>query len=145
MRKILLVNGPNLDLLGQREPQIYGSATLADIEQGMTQRAQDLGCEVECFQSNHEGAILDFLHRKAASAVGVVLNPGALTHYSYSLYDCLRALPVPVVEVHISNIHARPEAFRSTSVTAPAAAGLIAGLGVRGYLTAMEYLIDRNE
>jgi 3-dehydroquinate dehydratase-2 len=145
MKRLLLVNGPNLGLLGRREPEIYGTTTLADIEEMAARRASELGCTIECFQSNSEGAILDFLQERAPGAGGVVLNGGALTHYSYALYDCLRALAVPVVEVHLSNIHARQEEFRALSVTARAAVGVIAGLGPRGYLFAMEYLIDRDQ
>ena len=145
MKRLLVVNGPNLNLLGRREPDVYGQASLSDIERWVRDRASALGCEVEWFQSNHEGAILDFLQERAPGSAGVVLNGGALTHSSYALYDCLRVLTVPVVEVHISNIHARPEEFRHRSVTAPAAVGVIAGLGPRGYLFAMEYLIDRDE
>jgi 3-dehydroquinate dehydratase-2 len=143
-KRLLVANGPNLNLLGTREPEIYGRTTLAAIEAMVRQKAAELGCAVECFQSNTEGKILDFLQERGPGAAGVVLNPGALTHYSYALYDCLRALGVRVVEVHISNIHARHEAFRSQSVTAPAATGVIAGLGPSGYLFAMEYLIDRD-
>ena len=142
---ILLVNGPNLNLLGEREPGVYGVTTLAEIEAMVRRRAGELGCEVTCFQSNSEGAILDFLQRESRTASGIVLNPGALTHYSYALYDCLRAVRIPVVEVHISNLHARQERFRTLDVTAPAAVGVIQGLGPRGYLMAMEYLVDRDE
>jgi 3-dehydroquinate dehydratase-2 len=145
MKRILVVNGPNLNLLGSREPEVYGTTTLADIEEMVSRRAQELGCQVGFFQSNSEGGILDYLQKEAPSAAGLVLNPGALTHYGYSLYDCLRALRVPVVEVHISNLHAREEAFRSRNVTAAAADGLISGLGARGYLMAMEYLVDRDK
>lgn len=145
MKRVVVVNGPNLNLLGTREPDVYGRTTLAGIEAMVRARAGELGCEVSFFQSNSEGAILDHLQEHAPGAAGVVLNGGALTHYSYALYDCLRALRVPVVEVHISNIHARQEAFRSHSLTAQAAVGVIAGLGARGYLFAMEYLIDRDE
>jgi 3-dehydroquinate dehydratase-2 len=143
--KLVMVNGPNLNLLGTREPEIYGATSLADIEEMARRRAQELGCELACFQSNSEGAILDFLQREAPGAAGIVINPGALTHYGYALYDCLRALHVPVVEVHISNLHAREEAFRTRDVTAPAAVGVICGLGPRGYLMAMEYLVDRDK
>jgi 3-dehydroquinate dehydratase II len=145
VKRILVVNGPNLNLLGSREPDVYGTTTLADIEAMVRRRADELGCEVTCFQSNSEGAILDFLQREAPTASGMVINPGALTHYSYALYDCLRALAVPAVEVHISNLHARVEGFRTRDVTAPAAVGVIQGLGPRGYLMAMEYLVDRDE
>src|SRR5437868_13635040 len=121
MKRVLLVNGPNLNLLGAREPDVYGTTTLAAIEDLVRRRAAELGCEVRCFQSNSEGAILDFLQREAPGAAGIVINPGALTHYGYSLYDCLRALHAPAVEVHISNLHAREEAFRTRDVTAAAA------------------------
>ena len=147
MKRLLVVNGPNLNMLGTREPEVYGTTTLADIETSVRGRAADLGCEVTCFQSNSEGALLDFLQREAPGSSGIVLNPAAFTHYSYALYDCLRALRIPVVEVHLSNLHARAERerFRSRSVTAPAAAGVITGLGPKGYLLAMEYLLDRDE
>lgn len=145
MSRILIVNGPNLNLLGRRQPDIYGRTTLAEIEAMAERRGAELGCEVRCFQSNSEGAILDHLQAEGPEASGVVLNAGALSHYSYALYDCLRALDTPVVEVHLSNIHARQEAFRHQSLTAPAAVGIIAGLGPRGYLLAMEYLIDRDQ
>jgi 3-dehydroquinate dehydratase-2 len=146
MKKLLVVNGPNLNLLGTREPDIYGSTTLAEIEAMVRERAAGQGCEVLCFQSNSEGAILDFLQREAPGSAGVVLNPGALTHYSYALYDCLRALTAPVVEVHLSNLHARAQRddFRSRDVTAPAAVGVITGLGPGGYLFALEYLLSRE-
>ena len=145
MKRILVVNGPNLNLLGTREPEIYGRTTLAEIEAMVAERARELGAEVDCFQSNSEGAILDFLQAEGPRADGIILNGAALTHYSIALYDCLRALAKPVVEVHISNLHARAESYRTTSVTAPAAVGVITGLGPRGYLLALEYLIDRDE
>jgi 3-dehydroquinate dehydratase-2 len=145
MKRVLVVNGPNLNLLGTREPEIYGTTTLADIEASIERRAAELGCSVTFFQSNSEGAILDFLQREAPTSAGIVLNPAALTHGSYALYDCLRALRVPTVEVHISNLHTRSEDFRTRDVTAAAAVGVIQGLGPRGYLMAMEYLVDRDE
>jgi 3-dehydroquinate dehydratase-2 len=145
MSRLLVVNGPNLNLLGTREPEIYGTTTLTDLEGLVRRRAGELGCEVRFFQSNSEGAILDFLQGEARGADGIILNPGALTHYGYALYDCLRALKVPTVEVHISNLYAREEAFRTVDVTAPAVTGVICGLGPRGYLMAMEYLVDRDE
>jgi 3-dehydroquinate dehydratase-2 len=145
VKRVLVVNGPNLNLLGTREPDVYGTATLGDVETMVRRRADELGCAVVCFQSNSEGAILDFLQREAPGASGIVINPGALTHYSYALYDCLRALAAPAVEVHLSNLHARVEDFRTRDVTAPAAVGVIQGLGPRGYLMALEYLVDRDE
>jgi 3-dehydroquinate dehydratase-2 len=141
--RILLINGPNLNLLGSREPDHYGRITLAEIESAMTSRASVLGVDVVAFQSNHEGAILDFLHAEGPSSSGIVINPGALTHYSYALRDALSAVGKPVVEVHISNIHAR-EQFRHLSVVAPVAVGQIAGLGMFGYLAALDYLVEHR-
>ena len=143
--RILLINGPNLNMLGTREPEVYGTTTLAEIEALVRRRAGELGCEVAWFQSNWEGAIVDFLQREGPGASGIVLNPAALTHYSVALYDCLKALTVPTIEVHISNLHRRAEAYRTTDVTAAAAVGVIQGLGPRGYLMALEYLVDRDE
>lgn len=139
MRKIVIVNGPNLNLLGKREPHIYGTRSHADLVKTIRAKAKDLGVTVSVFQSNHEGEIIDFLHREAPGSLGIVINPGALSHYSLALYDCLQALEVPTVEVHISNLHAREE-FRSKSVTARAARGVITGLGFDGYGLGMEYL-----
>ena len=139
MKRVVVVNGPNLDLLGKREPHIYGTRTQEDLQQVIQARASRLGLEVSFFQSNHEGEIIDYLHREAPGSVGIVLNPAALSHYSLALYDCLQALALPVVEVHISNIHAREE-WRSRSVTARAARGVITGLGFAGYELALEYL-----
>jgi 3-dehydroquinate dehydratase-2 len=139
MRKIVIVNGPNLNLLGKREPHIYGTRSHADLVKTVRAKAKELGVTVSVFQSNHEGEIIDFLHKEAPGSLGIVINPGALSHYSLALYDCLQALDVPTVEVHISNLHAREE-FRSKSVTARAARGVITGLGFDGYGLAMEYL-----
>jgi 3-dehydroquinate dehydratase-2 len=139
MRKIVIVNGPNLNLLGKREPHIYGTRSHADLVKTVRAKAKELGVTVSVFQSNHEGEIIDFLHKEAPGSLGIVINPGALSHYSLALYDCLQALEVPTVEVHISNLHAREE-FRSKSVTARAARGVITGLGFDGYGLAMEYL-----
>jgi len=125
-KRIVVVNGPNL--------------TLADLVKEVRAKARDLGVTVSVFQSNDEGAIIDFLQKEAPGAAGIVINPGALSHYSLALYDCLVAVNVPTVEVHLSNIHAREE-FRSKSVTARAARGVIMGLGFGGYGMAMEYLV----
>lgn len=138
-KRIVVVNGPNLDLLGRREPHIYGTRTLADLEGVVKAKAKDLGLDVSVFQSNDEGAIIDFLHKQAPGAAGIIINPAALAHYSLALYDCLQALALPVVEVHISNIHAREE-WREHSVTARAARGVITGLGFAGYELALEFL-----
>jgi 3-dehydroquinate dehydratase II len=136
---ILLVNGPNLNLLGEREPEVYGSATLADVERMVAEACAGYGVEVKAFQSNWEGALLDFIQEHRHAAQGVVINPGAFTHTSRALYDCLKALACPVVEVHISNLHAR-EAWRRESVVAPACAGQVIGLGVHGYYYAAVHL-----
>ncbi len=143
MKRVVVVNGPNLNLLGKREPHGYGTRTLDDLKQVVLDRAGKLGLEVSFFQSNHEGEIIDFLQKEAPGSAGIVLNPAALTHYSVALYDCLVALALPVVEVHISNIHAREE-WRSKSVTARAARGVITGLGFAGYELALEYLAKQE-
>lgn len=141
MKRIVIVNGPNLNLLGKREPKVYGTRSLADLVKIVRAKARRLGVAVSVFQSNDEGAIIDFLQQEAPGALGIVINPGALSHYSLALFDCLQALDVPTVEVHISNIHAREE-FRSKSVTARAARGVITGLGFAGYGLAMDYLAE---
>lgn len=135
--KILIIHGPNLNLLGQREPAIYGTKTLDEINSLLEKRARELGVEVITFQSNSEGAIIDFLQAQAPQANGIIINPGALTHYSLSLRDALAALSTPTIEVHLSNIYAREE-WRHKSVIAPVAIGQISGLGWRGYLAALE-------
>ncbi|MGN6031236.1 MAG: type II 3-dehydroquinate dehydratase [Thermomicrobiales bacterium] len=141
MPSVLLVNGPNLNTLGTREPTIYGSRTLASIVQEVASHALEgtPPFAIVAFQSNHEGAIIDFLHERGPAAAGLIINPGALSHYSYALRDAIAGIHKPTVEVHISNIHAR-ETFRHTSVTAPVANGLIAGLGARGYLLAADWM-----
>jgi 3-dehydroquinate dehydratase-2 len=142
MKKVVVVHGPNLNLLGTREPHIYGSRSLDDLNETIRNKAKELGFEVSVFQSNHEGEIIDFLQKEAPGSAGIVINPGAFSHYSLAIYDCLQAVAVPVVEVHLSNIHAREE-FRSKSVTARAARGVITGLGFTGYELALEYLSEQ--
>ncbi|MGH7904712.1 MAG: type II 3-dehydroquinate dehydratase, partial [Candidatus Dormibacteraceae bacterium] len=110
--KVVVANGPNLDSLGVREPAVYGTETLADIERALAARGREVGLEVVFLQTNHEGELIDRLQAEASGSAGVVVNPGALTHYSYALYDCLRALDVPIVEVHLTNLFAREEDFR---------------------------------
>ncbi len=142
--KILIVNGPNLNRLGMRDPSQYGSDTLADIETRISERAESLGVEVDFFQSNHEGEIVDFLQGAASDAAGLVINAGALTHYGISLRDAIADTGLPFVEVHLSNIHAREE-FRHHSVMVSLAKGQLAGLGWRGYLYALDYLVETVE
>ena len=135
---VFVLNGPNLNLLGTREPEIYGSATLDDIAGMLEDRARDLGLEVDVRQSNHEGHLIDWLHEAQASgARAVILNAGAFTHTSVALHDAIKAIRTPVIEVHISNPHAREE-FRHHSFVSLVASGVICGFGVRGYLLALE-------
>ncbi|MBM3602488.1 MAG: type II 3-dehydroquinate dehydratase [Alphaproteobacteria bacterium] len=137
--QLLLLHGPNLNMLGQREPSIYGTLTMAQIDQRCTELAGQLGYSLSCRQSNHEGQLVDWVQAAADEFVGIVLNPGAYTHSSIALLDAIRATKVPVVEVHLSNIHGR-EAFRSHSVTAAAAVGLISGFGANSYLLGIRAL-----
>jgi 3-dehydroquinate dehydratase-2 len=148
MQTIFILNGPNLNLLGTREPAQYGHTTLADVEAFCTAHGEKIGYAVECFQSNWEGALIDKLHEigrlhKAGGVLGVVFNPGALTHTSIALHDAIKGVdPLPVIECHISNVHAR-EAFRHHSWVSPAAAGIVIGFGVDGYLIAMDGLVRK--
>ena len=133
---ILVLNGPNLNLLGTREPEKYGTATLADVEQLAKDAGAAHGLDVECFQSNHEGALVDAIHAARGKAVGIVLNAGAYTHTSVALHDAIKGAGVPVIELHISNVHAR-EPFRHHSYLSPAARAVMAGFGVHGYALAI--------
>ncbi len=139
--KIMVLNGPNLNMLGVREPQVYGAKTYADLEQYLEDYAAKRGCEVVVLQSNCEGELIDFIHHALGNYDGIIINPGAYTHYSYAIFDALSSVALPTVEVHISNIHKREE-FRHKSVTAPACIGQICGLGFRGYTLAMDYLLE---
>lgn len=139
--KILVIHGPNLNLLGEREPGIYGTQTYESLNHAILDQAAALGVHCEIFQSNHEGAIIDKLHAARHSADAIVLNAGAFTHYSYAIRDAIAAVKLPCVEVHISNVHAREE-FRHTSVLAPVCMGVICGMGGMGYLLAMQGLTD---
>lgn len=142
--KIDVINGPNLNLLGHREPSIYGFDTLEDIERFVRAEVADLRCELTFFQSNHEGVIIDRIHASAYQDGydALVINPGAFTHYSLAIRDAVAAVSIPVIEVHLSNTHAR-EAFRSTSVIAPVCSGRLEGLGWHGYALAVRHLLLR--
>lgn len=138
---ILVLHGPNLNLLGQREPDIYGNHTLADIDREIIHLGEQLGCIVSSFQSNHEGALIDRLHQSMQDGTtGVLINPGGLTHTSVALRDAIAALTIPVVEVHLSNVHAR-ESFRQLSYISPVATGVICGFGKDGYLLGLRAIL----
>ena len=137
---VMVVHGPNLNLLGRREPEVYGSRTLADIDAVLQDLAGQLGVELRIEQSNHEGAIVDAIHEAGTWAQGMVINPGALTHYSLAVRDAVAAVGLPAVEVHLSNVHAR-EPFRRNSVVAPVCVGQIAGFGSDSYLLALRGLV----
>jgi 3-dehydroquinate dehydratase II len=139
--RVLVLHGPNLNLLGEREPNIYGTQTLAQIDEAIAAAAKPLGLDVRCEQHNAEGAIIDALHAARKSCSGVVINPGAYAHYSYAIADAIAAIGIPVIEVHLSNIAAR-EPFRRKSVTAAACRGVVSGLGTSGYLVALRALAE---
>jgi len=138
--KILVVHGPNLNLLGKRKKEIYGDKTLEEVNSLLQQQAKELGVEIITFQSNSEGTLVDFIQTESPAAEGIIINPGALTHYGLSLRDALGDTNLPVIEVHLSNIYAREE-FRQRSVIAPIAKGQISGLGWRGYIAALRTLV----
>lgn len=138
--KIMIIHGPNLNLLGKREPEIYGSMTLDEINAQITDHAAKNQIKVETVQSNSEGTIIDNIHRAMNGSDGIIINPGAYTHYSIAIYDAILACGLPVIEVHLSNIYAREE-FRHKSVIAPACKGQITGQGYRGYLQAVDELL----
>ncbi len=138
-RKILIIHGPNLNLLGEREPGIYGDTSFASLNAHLQAYGESLGFDCEIFQSNHEGAIVDKLHAARLECEGIVLNAGAYTHYSYAIADAIKAIKIPVIEVHISNVFAR-DSFRSHSVIAPVCKGSISGFGTQSYDLALSYL-----
>lgn len=142
MKKILVIHGPNLNLLGEREPEIYGSLTLEQVNTQIRKYAQQSQVEVRIYQSNHEGKIIDFIQEHRKWAQGIVINPGALTHYSYSLRDAISGVNLPTVEVHLSDIHRREE-FRRHSVIKPVCIDQIAGLGPNGYLKGIELILKK--
>ncbi|WP_280768402.1 type II 3-dehydroquinate dehydratase [Salipaludibacillus daqingensis] len=141
--KILILNGPNLNRLGQREPDIYGSETLTDLVKKLESYSEKNNVTIQSKQSNWEGQLIDWLHEADNAVDGVVFNPGAFTHYSYAIRDAIASIDVPVVEVHISHVHAREE-FRKTSVVAPVCIGQISGFGFTGYEMAIDYFWRRN-
>ena len=140
-KKILVIHGPNLNLLGEREPDIYGNDTFESINNEIIDTANKLNLDCEIFQSNHEGSIIDEIQNARKIFSGIIINPAAYTHYSYAIKDAISAVKIPCIEVHISNIHAREE-FRSKSVIAPACVGQIAGLGKNGYLLAIRAIAE---
>ena len=143
MPKVLVINGPNLNLLGTREPHIYGSTTLADVEAGLRAQGEALGVEVLCFQSNHEGAIVDRIHAAHTEGVGwILINAGAYTHTSVAIRDALAGVAIPFVEVHISNVHKR-EAFRHHSWLSDVAEAVMVGFGTQGYGLALQFVVGR--
>lgn len=141
IKKILVIHGPNLNLLGEREPGVYGNTNIETLNNNIIERAKEQGLECEIFQSNHEGAIIDKLHSARLQFDGVIINAGAYTHYSYAIRDAISAIKIPCIEVHISNVFARDE-FRSKSVIAPVCKGSISGFGLNSYYLAVMALSD---
>ncbi|GED66509.1 3-dehydroquinate dehydratase [Brevibacillus reuszeri] len=144
MTSILLLNGPNLNLLGTREPEVYGRETLADLVANLSKVMDELGGKLEHCQSNHEGVLIDAIHQARGVHDGILINPGAFTHYSYAIRDALSSVALPTIEIHISNIHAREE-FRHHSVLAPIVIGQVVGLGMDGYEWALRALVRKIE
>lgn len=144
MRRFLILNGPNLNMLGLRQPEIYGTTTLADVQKRCEAHAASLGVQLSFEQSNHEGALVDSLHAAREDQDGVILNAGAYTHTSVALRDAISACEKPVIELHLTNVHAR-ESFRHTSFIAPVALGVICGFGPKGYILAMDALFQHFE
>ena len=139
--RVLVLHGPNLNLFGRREPHIYGTTTLAEINDRLQALARELKLELVVLQSNHEGALIDLFHKHMDDAAGAIINPGGLTQYSVSLHDCIKAMPFPVIEVHMSNRHAREE-WRGQSIFSPAVKGTVEGFGWRSYTTALRLLAE---
>ena len=137
----MVIHGPNLNMLGKREPDVYGSLTLDEINASLSEKAASLGTAIDIFQSNHEGEIVDKIQSALSGYAGLVINPGAYTHTSVAIHDALRLLDIPVIEVHLSNIYRR-EPFRHKSFVSPVATGLIAGLGVTGYHLALDAIVN---
>jgi 3-dehydroquinate dehydratase-2 len=144
MKKILVLHGPNLNMLGRREPDVYGTVTLESINTALLARATEAGVQLITLQSNHEGDLVDKLQEEGWDSKGIIINPGALTHYGLSLRDALATLETEIIEVHISNVYAR-EPFRHTSVVAPVSTGQISGLGWYGYVLALEWLLAQQK
>ena len=143
-KKLLLINGPNMNMLGIRQPEIYGRDTLETVESLTVERARELGYECECFQSNYEGAIVEKIHQAYGKVDGIVMNPAAFTHYSYAVADAVSAVAIPTIEIHMSDIHSR-ESFRRKSVILPYCIGQVAGLGKESYAVGVERLVDYLE
>ena len=144
MSRILIINGPNLNMLGKREPEVYGTKTLKEIEHNLEEYAKNIGIQVECVQTNIEGEIINYLHNAVNNFDGVVLNAGAYTHYSIAIHDAILAIKLPVVEVHLSNIYKREE-FRHKSIIASACVGQISGFGEKSYKLALQYFREDGE
>ncbi len=144
MNSILVIHGPNLNLLGTREPEVYGAQTLADVNQGLQQRAQELGVALQTFQSNHEGEIVEAIHRARGQHQAIIINPAAFTHTSVAVRDALAGVAIPFIEVHLSNVHQR-EPFRHHSFMSDLAVGVVCGLGAYGYEAALSYWAQKLE